>query len=97
MTQLFNTIKDTGFEGITVKKLAEHEAYEIVLITLEGGAKIPSHVANRDAQLVMLEGRIKFHIEDETYDLSSQQTIHFDKNITHWVEAEEDSKFVLVK
>ena len=97
MTSLSNTIIETGFEGKTVIKLAKHETYDIVLITLESGAKIPPHVANRDAQLIMLEGQIDFHIQDQKYTLNAHQIISFDKEVQHWVEAIADSKFILVK
>lgn len=97
MAAIINTIDETGFQGITVKKLTEHATYEVVLITLKKGEKIPPHVANRDAQLIMLEGQIRFFIKEMTYDLQPHQVLSFGKEIQHSVTATMNSKFVLVK
>ncbi len=97
MSIIINTINDTGYQGVTVKKIAEHKSYEVILITLQKGSRIPEHVANRDAQLVMLEGKIRFHIEDSVHNLNKHEVLCFGKEIKHRVEAVRDSKFMLVK
>ena len=97
MRHLINTINETDFQGVSVIKLAQQDSYEILLITLEKGAEIPAHVANRNANLIMLQGHIRFHIENKEYTLMANTVLCFEKNIQHWVKAEENSKFVLIK
>lgn len=61
MFQVNNIIKNQGFNKLQVSKLNDGPA-ETILITLEKGATFPEHTAPRDAQLIVLEGEINFHI-----------------------------------
>ena len=97
MTTLYNTINETTCNGVQVTKLVNESDYEVLLVTLEKDAELPPHVANNDAHLVVLEGKIRFHINEERFELSSHQLLNFNKDITHWVKAVVDSKFLVIK
>ena len=92
-----NTIADQAFEGLKVKSLVKSNKLEILSITLEKGAIFPSHESNEDAHLVLLEGHIAFHIEEDPIILKKQQQISFPKQKEHWVEAYENSKFLIIR
>ena len=97
MTTLLNTISETQYKGVQVNKLVKEPNYEVLLVTLEKDAELPPHVADNDAHLIVLEGKISFHINDETIELEPQQLLNFSKQTTHWVKALENSKFIVIK
>ena len=97
MYSIKNTLNETTFKGLTAAKLLDIDAQEILQITLEKGALFPKHTSPRDAHLIMLEGDILFFINGKEYQLSKYQIFHFPKNCEHWVEAIENSKFLIIR
>lgn len=97
MYQIKETILNTEFNGLTPVKLASKDACETILISLEKGHDFPEHTSPRDATLVVLEGDIKFMINEKTYLLLKHQVFNFPANIKHWVHANENSKFLIIR
>lgn len=97
MYKIDNTIKDQTISGLTVQKIIDSDHLDILSISLEKGAVFPEHTSTRDAHLIMLEGEIQFHIKNETYTISRFQHFNFEKDEPHWVEATENSKFLIVR
>ncbi|MCM4157876.1 hypothetical protein [Gramella sp. AN32] len=97
MYKVENLIKDQSFNKLKVEKIKTSEALDILSISLEKGMVFPEHNAPRDAHLIMLEGKIRFHIMHEVYTLSRYQHFNFEKDQPHWVEAIENSKFLIVR
>tara|TARA_R110000765_G_scaffold425773_2_gene539531 strand:- start:7785 stop:8078 length:294 start_codon:yes stop_codon:yes gene_type:complete len=97
MYTVLNTIKSQGFNKLQLQKLAKNESFEILSITLEKGAVFPTHTSPMEALLIVIEGEIVFHIRDEEYHLRNQQHFSFPKEIEHWVNANENSKFIIVR
>lgn len=97
MTVINNTINTIEFEGLKAAKLLDINAKEILHISLEKGAVFPKHTSPRDANLLILEGRIVFFINDQTYNLEKHQIFNFSKDEEHWVEALENSKFLIFR
>ena len=97
MYQVKNTIASQHFDKLQVQKLAKTAVLEILSISLEKGAIFPEHSSPTDAQLVMLEGDIIFHINEESFHLKKQQHFSFPKEKKHWVKANEDTKFLIVR
>ena len=97
MTTLLNTIIDTPCKGVQVSKLVDEANYEVLMIAMEKDAELPPHVANNDAHLIVLDGNIQFHINEEKIELGPQQLLNFSKQTTHWVKAIIDSKFLVIK
>ncbi|MBT8264110.1 MAG: hypothetical protein HKN52_09600 [Eudoraea sp.] len=92
-----NQIKDQEYKGLQVRKIVQSSNIEILCISLEKGSTFPEHTSPKDAQLILLEGEIKFHINNEVYNLTHHQKISFHKESPHWVAANKDSKFLIIR
>lgn len=97
MYTIINTLNETKFEGLKAEKLLDINAQEILHISLEKKAQFPKHTSPRDTNLIVLEGEISFFINNKVYKLSKYQVFGFPKNEDHWVEAIENSKFLIVR
>lgn len=97
MYQVKNTIASQPYDMLQVQKLVKSDGFEILSISLEKDAIFPEHTSPTDAQLVVLEGNIVFHINGESYQLKAQQHFSFPKETKHWVKANEDSKFLIIR
>lgn len=92
-----NTIKTQAYNKLQVQILVKTETFEILSISLEKEAIFPEHTSPRDAQLVVLEGHIVFHINGQAFPLEAQQHFSFPKETEHWVKAHENSKFLIIR
>ncbi|WP_051119716.1 cupin domain-containing protein [Gillisia sp. CAL575] len=90
-------IEQQAFNKLKVQKINTSENLDILSISLEKGAVFPEHTSPREAYLIMLEGKIKFHIKNEVYNISQHQHLNFEKEVPHWIEASENSKFLIVR
>lgn len=97
MYTINTAIKDQKFEGLKVQKIIKTDVLEILSISLEKGAIFPEHTSPTDAQLVVLEGAIVFHINNKDYELALQEHFSFPKEIKHWVEARTNTKFLIIR
>ena len=97
MYKTSNQIAEQKFDKLQVQKLVKTEALEILSISLEKGAKFPEHTSPADAQLIVLEGDIVFHINENSYQLKSQENFSFPKAMPHSVRANENSKFLIIR
>lgn len=97
MYAINNTIVSQSFDKLQVQKLSKNDAIEILSISLEKEAVFPEHTSPTDAQLIVLEGDIFFHIKGETFHLKKQQHFSFAKEEKHWVQANENSKFLIIR
>ncbi|MDY7396682.1 cupin domain-containing protein [Aureibaculum sp. 2210JD6-5] len=92
-----NIIKEKEIKGLQVSKIFSSDSTETLLITLEKDKLFPTHTSPRTTLLVVLEGKIDFHIENKTITLAEHQTYSFEKDIAHHVTAHEDSKFLIIR
>ena len=92
-----NTIASQAFDKLQVQKLVKNKTLEILSISLEKDAIFPEHRSPADAQLIVLEGDIFFHIKGDTFHLKKQQHFSFAKEEKHWVKANENSKFLIIR
>ncbi len=90
-------IRTQPFDKLNIEKLAKTDALEIMSISLEKDAVFPEHTSPTDAHLVMLEGDIIFHIDGKEYHLKNGQYFSFPKKEKHWIRANENSKFLIVR
>ncbi len=97
MFTINNSIKSQPFDNLKVQKLAKTESFEILSISLEKDTIFPEHTSLTDAQLIVLEGDITFNIKGEAFRLERQQHFSFPKEEKHWVEAHENSKFLIIR
>ena len=92
-----NIIIETEIEGLKASKIFTSKSTETLLIALEKDTLFPTHTSPRTTFLVVLKGKIDFHIESKTITLAEHQTFTFEKNIEHFVTAHEDSKFLIIR
>ena len=92
-----NTIASQSFDKLQLQNLVKTEAMEILSISLEKDAIFPEHTSPTDAHLILLEGDILFHIKGEAFHLKKLQYFSFPKEEKHWVKANENSKFLIVR
>ena len=64
--------------------------------TFPGGAP-PMHTHKGEESHVLLEGEILFHSNGEDYPIKKMEHLSFLKDEKHWVEAFEDSKFLIIR
>jgi len=97
MYTILNAMNEVEFDGIKTSKLIEINATEILSISLEKGKLLSKHTSPRDTHLLMLEGEISFHINDSSFIINKYQVFDFPKEEEHWVEAKENSKFLIIR
>lgn len=90
-------IEQQTFNNLKIQKIKTSENLDILSISLEKGSVFPEHTSPRDAYLIMLEGKIEFHIKNDVYTLTQHQHLNFKKEEPHWVEALENSKFLIIR
>ncbi len=96
MLEVKNSIIDQKYDKLKALKLNTGPA-ETLLISLEKDALFPEHISPRDAQLIVLEGEIQFHINDEVFTIKKHQDFKFPERIKHWVTASQNSKFLIIR
>lgn len=97
MYTINKNFSEQQFHKLQVQQLVKTETFEVLGISLEKGSLFPEHTSPRDAHLMVLEGDIQFHINGNEYQLRQQAVFHFPKAVTHWVRANEDTKFIIVR
>jgi len=97
MYKINNTINSIEYKGLKAGKLLDINAKEILSISLEKGTVLPKHASPTDANLLVLEGTISFFIKGIKYNLLKHQIFNFPKDEEHWVEANENSKFLIIR
>lgn len=85
------------FEGVKTKKVLSHGNFSVILISIEKGKELPTHVANSDAVILVVEGEIIFTIEGEEYELGLNDMYEFQKDVPHSIKAIQNSKILLTK
>ncbi len=97
MYKVEEEIKKQSFNKLQLKKLTQSNPFEVLSVSLEKNAIFPEHSSPSDAFLVVLEGKIDFHINENHYSLCSQEYFSFPKEVSHWVQALENSKFLIIR
>lgn len=92
-----NLIRTEPFDGLTINKLAHTEALEVLLINMEKESLFPEHTSPKDANLLVLSGNITFHINGSSYALDKSQFFQFPKDEVHWVKANSNSQFLIIR
>jgi quercetin dioxygenase-like cupin family protein len=77
------------------KMLVKHPEFRIVLITMRPGSRWEDHKTNARISLHVLRGDIRFHTPTGAVDLRPGQLLTLAPDITHSVDALEESAFLL--
>lgn len=97
MYETSNQIFDQKYDKLQVQILVETPKFDILSISLEKDSIFPNHSSPTDAELIVLDGNIVFYIDGESYELSKHQRFNFPKQTEHWVKANENSKFLIIR
>lgn len=92
-----NIILETEIKGLKASKIFTSDSTETLLISLEKDKLFPTHTSPKTTLLVVLKGKIDFHIDNKTITLAEHQSYTFEKDIEHYVTAHEDSKFLIIR
>jgi len=97
MYEISNEIKSLPFKELQLKPLVNTSLLQILCVSLEQDAIFPEHSSPRDAQLIVLEGEITFYINEKQFELLKHQHFNFPKEVVHWVKANANSKFLIIR
>ena len=97
MYKVDNRINELEFNDLHIEKLGKAGDAEVMIVFIEKGTTFSKHTSPKDAHLILLDGDIIFHLENESYDIGKNQHFRFEKDVLHWVEAKEDSKILIVR
>jgi quercetin dioxygenase-like cupin family protein len=97
MYETNDQIADQKYDKLQVQIVVENPKFDILSVSLEKDAIFSNHSSPTDAQLIVLEGEITFHIDDESYHLTKYQCFGFPKQTEHWVQGRTDSKFLIIR
>jgi quercetin dioxygenase-like cupin family protein len=81
--------------GPSSKTLVKHPDLRIVLIAMRGKMCMHEHRTAARISIQTLEGHIRLRLGDRTVDLALGQLLVLDHCVSHDVETEEDSAFLL--
>lgn len=97
MFKILDQINTNDYDGVQISKISKSPDAEILHIKIEKEAAFKKHKSPKDALLIVLDGHISFHIKRTIYSLKKHQIFNFAKNIEHWVEAHENSNFLIIR
>lgn len=92
-----NRIIEAEINGLQASKIFESATTETLLITLEKGKLFPTHTSPKETFLVVLKGSINFHVENKMIALEQHEVYAFHKDVEHYVTANADSKFLIIR
>lgn len=91
--KLENLLKNVNARGVTVRKVFESEAVNIMNILLNPGEKLDTHVTPVDVFFYVLKGKGKIEVGEEYGIVTETDIIISPKNIPHAVYASEGEAF----
>ena len=81
--------------GQNARTLVKYDDFRIVLTALKAHVRIPAHHTEGRISISTLRGHIQMHASDRTFDLPVGSLLALDRDVSHDVEALEDSAFLL--
>ncbi len=82
-------------DGRSRTTLVNYPDFQINLIAIQGGHRIEEHHNPGRVSVHTVEGRIRMHAANQTFDLPKGHMLVLDRAVQHDVEAMEDSAFLL--
>ncbi|MGB8064926.1 MAG: hypothetical protein WCF26_23775 [Candidatus Sulfotelmatobacter sp.] len=81
--------------GINLKKLVRYTDFRITLTAMKAHARIEMHRNPGRISVQTVDGHIRMHAADKTFDLPKGRVLVLDRAVAHDVEALVDSAFLL--
>jgi quercetin dioxygenase-like cupin family protein len=77
------------------RTLARSGRLRLVLVALNAGIEVGTHQADSPMSIQLLQGRIGFRIEGESYELRAGQVLFFEPGEAHDIKALDESALLL--
>jgi quercetin dioxygenase-like cupin family protein len=77
------------------RTLARSGRLRLVLVALNAGVEVGTHQADSPMSIQLLQGRIGFRIEGESYELRAGQVLFFEPGEAHDIRALDESALLL--
>lgn len=90
-------ISTLPFDKLQLHKLAKNLHFEILAFSLEKEAVFPEHTSHTDAHLAVLEGDLWLYKYGSSHRLKKHHHLSFPKAIKHWVKANKNLKFLIIR
>jgi quercetin dioxygenase-like cupin family protein len=88
--------RETGWlNGQNAKTLVKYDDLRVVLIGLRTSERMPGHKTTGRITIHMISGHIRLHAMGRTFDLVLGSLLSLDKEVSHDLQALEDSAFLL--
>lgn len=84
--------RDTGRSS---KALAKYPDFRIVLVLMKANSQMKEHHADARISIETLQGKIRLHLLDQTFDMGAGELMCLESGIQHDVEAIEESAFLI--
>jgi quercetin dioxygenase-like cupin family protein len=81
--------------GQNAKTLVKYDDLRVVLIGLRTNERMPGHKTTGRITIHMISGHIRLHAMGRTFDLVLGSLLSLDKEVSHDLQALEDSAFLL--
>jgi quercetin dioxygenase-like cupin family protein len=81
--------------GVYSKTLFKKHDLRVVLVTMEGGARMKEHHADGSLSLHVLKGHVRFNVHGKPHELPAGSLYTLAASVRHDVEAVGDSAFLL--
>lgn len=81
--------------GRNAVTLVKHPDFRIVFMLMKPGARMREHHANARISVQALSGRVRLHLQDRAVDLPAGSLVALERQLTHDVEALEESSVLL--
>jgi len=83
------------YKSIQKELIYSNSKFETLIVSIEKGLDTPIQPAPANACLYLIEGKIKFTIENATIIVEKDDLLHFEKGKMHALNAIENSKFII--
>lgn len=81
--------------GIHARTLYKTHDFRVVLISMEAAAQMKEHHVDGTSSVQVLKGHIRYSAQGQVYELRAESLLTLGASIKHWVEAMEESVFLL--
>lgn len=86
---------DLAASGTTSKTLLEERGVKQILFSMDEGQEMSSHSSSFPASVHVLEGRLRFELEKETFDLGPNDWLMMPSGAKHALTALSPMRFLL--
>lgn len=81
--------------GRVGRTLAKEGPLRLTLVALDEGARVETHLAERPMTLQPLEGRLRYRVENEVFELGEGEILFFGPGHAQDIEALEETSLLL--